>query len=201
MNYNSDQLVLLGIFALITGCRYLISIIRGVHPVLILRNSKGTVERTVESLPVAGVGLGSLLVLRNIFTPDICSFLAYGLTMPAPLQRAGFLLALFSFSLLVSGYWALGNSWRIGIGDEERSDLITTGIFAYTRNPVYLFFFSFLAGLFLINGDYTLLFLYIVVSASLHLQVLREEKVLRRQFGEIYERYASQTPRYLLKLR
>ncbi len=196
MNHDLYQLALLSVFVLIISTRYMISVAKGIHPILILSREKPASEKAVEFLPVAGVGLASLLVLRRIFTPQIWPFLSTGFEVPLYLQLTGLIVALFSFIPLVMGYRALGPNWRVGLGDEEKSNLVTGGIFAYTRNPVYIFFYAFFTGLFLLNGDYSLLLLSLVVVVSLHIQVLQEEKALYRRFGEVYLQYREKVPRY-----
>jgi protein-S-isoprenylcysteine O-methyltransferase Ste14 len=196
MNTNYLQLLLLTIFALVISVRYAISLIRGVRPVLILKKEKSLTQRFTEAVPVAAVALTALLVLRKIFTPQIGSALAVGLKTSLALQVFGFSIALLSFILLIGGYWALGNNWRVGTGDEETKELVTDGFFSYTRNPVYMFFNLFMLGKFLINGDIVILILLIIVMVSLHLLILQEEKLLSRNFGHIYDHYMSSTPRY-----
>jgi protein-S-isoprenylcysteine O-methyltransferase Ste14 len=195
------QLILLSLFATVTGLKYLFAVIRGVRPVVILKGEKKLSEKILESLPVAGTGLAVFLVLRKIFTPQICTFLSSGFTTPFYLQTAGFFLAFISFILLVGGYHALGSSWRVGAVEEETEELVTWGIFAYTRNPVYIFFSVFTTSLFFMNGDYALLVLSIIITISLHFQVLREEKILRKKYGTVYEEYLARVPRYFIQNR
>lgn len=196
MFFDYAQLLLLSLFALIITVRYLVSVTGGVKPVLIFRRGKSVLERLAEMAPVAGIGLLAMLVLRNVVTPHTASFLGCGFTMPLFLQGTGFILALLSFVFLVGGYRALGTNWRVGTGDAENGELVTKSIFAYTRNPVYLFFNGFAAGIFLINGDYLMLALFVFVAAGLHLLILQEERTLRRKFGSAYAVYAAKVPRY-----
>ena len=196
MDFEFNQLTLLSLFALIISLRYLVSVSRGVRPVLILSKQKIPAERFIESLPVAAVGLTAALILRKIFTPHIGAFLAAGFNMPTAIQQIGFLIALLSFALLIAGYWSLGNNWRVGTGEEAQKELVQTGIYSFTRNPVYLFFNLYLFGFFLLNGDYLILVLNAIVVLSLHRVILEEEKLLHERFGGIYQNYTESTPRY-----
>ena len=196
MNPELLQLIMFSFFAAILSIKYLNSFLRGVKPVQILNRVKTPSERLVESLPVVAVGLAILLVLRGIFTPRICFFLGVGVNFPFAVQKAGFITAYLSFLLLISGYLALGPNWRVGTGVNEQIKLVTGGIFAYTRNPVYLFFNLFSSSLFLINGDYLLLGLFFFTAGGLHLVILREEVFLKERFGAEYERYLITVPRY-----
>ena len=75
---------------------------------------------------------------------------------------------------------------------------MTRGIFSLTRNPIYVFIDCWFIGIFLING--TLIFLVFAVFAitAQHWQILREEEFLKKRYGEPYESYRNQTPRYLI---
>lgn len=76
--------------------------------------------------------------------------------------------------------------------------LITTGIFAWTRNPIYLADVLILLGLSLFWGK--LLGLLLVLPFAWLLQkrfILGEEARLRAAFGDAFERYAANTRRWL----
>jgi protein-S-isoprenylcysteine O-methyltransferase Ste14 len=197
MNSEYLQLTSLSIFTLILLARYAASLARGLRPVLLLKKEKSLKARAVEALPVAAVGLNALLILRKVFTPHIAPLLAGGFTPPPSLQFLGFALSFLSFFVLVPAYWALGDNWRVGTGDEAVRELVTGGVFAYTRNPVYLFFHLFLGGKFLINGDIIMLVLLGIVTAGLHRVTLEEERLLEARFGGPYREYRQAVPRYL----
>lgn len=196
MNINYGQLFLLAIFAIVLTIRYLISLKEKIKPIIIFKKEKNFSEKIIEIAPIIAVILATFLVLRKIFTPQICSFLSFGYTPPFWLQLIGFFISLFSFILLISGYYYLGNNWRVGVDDESIDKLVTNGIFAYTRNPIYLFFNLFWLGIFIINGDIILFFLFVVLSITLHLLILKEEEFLERKFRDLYTNYKQSTPRY-----
>ena len=103
---------------------------------------------------------------------------------------AGLLLLLWS---LVS----FGQSFRVGIDAEHPDKLITNGIFAFTRNPIYVAFATILLGQFLIFSNWILL-VYMVAGIWLfHRQVLREEEYLKQHYGEEYLEYCNRVRRYL----
>jgi len=193
---NYGQLFLLVIFAITLTIRYIISLKEKVTPIIIFTKEKDFVERIIDIAPVITVNLAILLVLRKIFTPQICSFLSFGYKPPLWLQLFGFIISFSSFFLLIPGYYYIGNNWRIGINDDSIDRLVTNGIYVYTRNPIYLFFDFFWLGMFIINGDIILLILLIILSATLHLIILKEEKFLQRKFKDLYENYKKSTPRY-----
>jgi protein-S-isoprenylcysteine O-methyltransferase Ste14 len=46
----------------------------------------------------------------------------------------------------------MGDSWRIGVGPGARTDLITSGLFRGSRNPIFLMRVT-LAGVFLVTPN------------------------------------------------
>jgi len=103
---------------------------------------------------------------------------------------AGLLLLLWS---LVS----FGQSFRVGIDTEDPDKLITSGVFAFSRNPIYVAFAVILIGQFLIFSNWILL-VYIGAAIWLfHRQVLREEEYLKKHYGMEYAQYCNRVSRYL----
>lgn len=99
--------------------------------------------------------------------------------------------------LLALSLVSFGKSFRIGIDTDRPDKLITTGVFAYTRNPMYVAFAFVLLGEFLIFSN-PLLLIYLVAAILLfHRQVLREEEFMRRHYGVQYSDYCARVRRYL----
>lgn len=95
--------------------------------------------------------------------------------------------------------WALvsfGRSFRVGIDADHPDRLTTTGIFAYSRNPIYVAFGSILIGQFLIFSNWILLVYLGAGVWLLHRQVLREEAFLERHYGQDYVAYRRRVRRY-----
>jgi protein-S-isoprenylcysteine O-methyltransferase Ste14 len=107
----------------------------------------------------------------------------------------GFCLA----GLLLLG-WSLvsfGQSFRVGIDQDHPDKLITSGVFAVSRNPIYVAFGLILLGQFLVFSNWILL---IYLGAAIWLfnrQVLREEGFLKEHYGKEYAEYCKRVRRYL----
>ncbi|HET9716709.1 MAG TPA: isoprenylcysteine carboxylmethyltransferase family protein [Pseudolabrys sp.] len=75
--------------------------------------------------------------------------------------------------------------------------LVTVGIFAWMRNPMYVGGILLLAGLAVLLASDWILVMTILSTAVLHFGVVtREERYLETKFGEVYRRYREQVPRY-----
>jgi protein-S-isoprenylcysteine O-methyltransferase Ste14 len=120
----------------------------------------------------------------ELFSSEIVSWIGVALCM---LGLILFLLSLISF----------GKSFRVGIDEEHPGALVTTGVFAISRNPIYTAFGFILLGIFLIFANWILL-LYLVVGIWLfNRQVLSEEVSLKKIYGEEYLEYCKKVHRYL----
>ena len=115
----------------------------------------------------------------------------------AILAWLGVLLCLAGLSLLLWSLVSFGQSFRVGIDTQHPDKLITTGVFAFSRNPIYVAFAFILLGQFLIFSNWILL-LYLAAGIWLfHRQVLREEGYLKGYYGQEYLEYCSRVRRYL----
>ena len=74
----------------------------------------------------------------------------------------------------------------------ENNQLITGGIYAWVRHPIYAAFLFLNAGILLVQANYVLLILPAVYWLALTVLMKRtEERWLRRQFGQQYVDYES----------
>ena len=105
-------------------------------------------------------------------------------------------------ALIIAGYagtlWcyrAMGDSWRIGVNQNEKNPLITIGPYRAIRHPIYAFQIVMLAGVFLllptILSAVILAFHFICVL----IKAADEESYLLRIQGERYKEYMSRTGR------
>ena len=104
------------------------------------------------------------------------------------------------FAAMALMLWSLvsfGRSFRVGIDTEHPDRLVTTGAFAYTRNPIYVAFAWVLVGEFLIFPNWILL-IYLAGGVWLfNRQVLREEVYLANNYGPEYAEYRARVRRYV----
>lgn len=92
---------------------------------------------------------------------------------------------------------AFGASWRIGIDRHAPGALVTHGVFAWTRNPIYVAFDLLAVGTFLVQGRLAFLALALIIVGMLHGQIRREERFLDRAYGDPYRAYCARVGRYL----
>ncbi len=109
----------------------------------------------------------------------------------------GVTICLIGLVLMILSLISFGKSFRVGIDTQQPGQLIRTGIFAFTRNPIYVAFAGILLGQFLVFPNWILLIYFIAASWLIHRQVLREEEFLKLHYGQEYSNYCAQVRRYL----
>jgi len=99
----------------------------------------------------------------------------------------------FAFSLK-----AFGDSFRVGIDNEKPDKLITNGMFAVSRNPIYVSFIFFFLGLTVVNMNVaSMVMLFCFFIPVIHRQIIREEKFMKSHYGGAYAKYCEKVRRYL----
>lgn len=100
--------------------------------------------------------------------------------------------------LAVTAQVDMGASWRIGVDEAERTELVTHGSFTLVRNPIFSGMFLAVVGLALLVPSALALGAAVTAIVGLELQVRRvEEPYLRATHGAAYRRWAARTGRFV----
>ena len=135
------------------------------------------------------------LIFANTF--DLPTVSRQEFFQSAILQWVGVFLCLAGLLLVLWSLVSFGRSFRVGIDTERPDKLVTSGAFAYSRNPIYVAFALVLLGQFLVFPNWLLL-VYLFAGVWLfHRQVLREEEYLKQHYGREYLEYSNRVRRYL----
>src|SRR5262245_9964022 len=108
---------------------------------------------------------------------------------------------LLSNILIFGGFILLASAWRVLHTAQQNGKLATTGAYSFIRHPQYDGFILIMLG-FLIQWPTipTLVMFPILVYTYARLARHEQEEV-RRQFGDVWDRYASETPAFIPRLR
>jgi protein-S-isoprenylcysteine O-methyltransferase Ste14 len=159
-----------------------------------LRHDAGVADWLSGILFIGGMAMGvtsPVLVLGDHLEPidalDVDALHAIGIVLAA----AGG-LAVFGAQL------GMGESWRIGVSDEEKTELITQGWFSVVRNPIYTAMIAGWTGIALIVPTWLGCAAVVTIALGLEVQVrLIEEPYLQRTHGDAYRDYASRVGRFV----
>lgn len=117
--------------------------------------------------------------------------------MPANARFTGFCIGMLGDMIFLVSVLCMKDSWRAGIPDKDRTKLVTTGIYRYSRNPAFLGFDFMYVGLLLMYFNLSMFVVSSFAIIMLHLQILQEERYLTENYGDSYREYRKHVFRYL----
>jgi protein-S-isoprenylcysteine O-methyltransferase Ste14 len=110
----------------------------------------------------------------------------------------GIVLAVAGICLTFGAQLAMGDSWRVGVDPEERTELVVGGPFGLVRNPIYSAMLPTILGLVLMVPSMLGIVGFLTLLAGLEMQVrLVEEPYLLGVHGDAYARYAARVGRFI----
>lgn len=125
-------------------------------------------------------------------------FISIPFGVPVILQAFGFFLTLIGFLLGVGAFIEFRKARTTLDPHGSVSQIVTTGIYRFTRNPIYLGFLLMVIGLPLNSGYYWgILIAPFYAVAMNRLVIEREEAYLEKKFKEQYTGYRSRVRRWL----
>lgn len=113
------------------------------------------------------------------------------------LEIAGSAVLAASLLWVVAAQAQMGASWRIGIDAAGQPPLVKKGLFAISRNPIFLGMRFALLGLFLALPTAATLAVLLLGEALMQIQVRLEEAHLQAALGDEYDAYRGRTRRWL----
>lgn len=164
-------------------------------------------------LPLLAVRLGMLRILkpdslrRASFTPPVEE--GAGWTMPLYVACEGLLLLYPLFLTIKGGGWlALGvplmvaglilvalSAWEFT--HTEGHQPLTSGIYRYSRNPMYVGYLLYFAGVGLVAASWLYILIAVMEQIALYWLIRGEERWCLAEYGEPYRRYTYEVRRYI----
>ena len=151
------------------------------------------------------VGLTALYVAaRAIWWLDVDGVAGRIASVSALTQAGGGLLQGVALSMMAVGVLAMiagqqnmGLSWRIGVDRERPTDLVTRGLFRYSRNPIFTGVGAYFIALFLVSPTALTLGIMYAGLVGMAVQVRLEEEHLGRLHGAAYDEYRRRVRRWV----
>lgn len=169
----------------------------GINPV-VLPKSDDAYGYVARGFKLAMIALLVYLALINLSPQVVMShagrlpFLEAGW-----IRNAGWVLLVGALLTTVKAQADMGQSWRIGIDRKRRTELVTTGLFARSRNPIFLSMRLAMLGLLLVEPNAVSLSLLMSAELLMQVQVRLEEEYLQRLHETIYTEYRQRVRRWL----
>lgn len=188
MPYLWLALLVLVIFYGIYFAKMLVQKRQGVQTRQIGRVKEKSVHRVEVLMSIATLAAPVIQILSILFGWN---------HMPANARFTGFCIGMLGDMIFLVSVLCMKDSWRAGIPDKDRTKLVTTGIYRYSRNPAFLGFDFMYVGLLLMHFNLSMLVVSAFAIIMLHLQILQEERYLTENYGDSCREYRKHVFRYL----
>lgn len=172
-----------------------------VKNIMLSKKLKGTVRGKNKE---ASISIALFTVTIVIAITSVLSEYLNELFIPIPFPANDYIIFIGMFLLflnLVISFLALvqmRDSWRVGIKEKDKTDLIISGIFKITRNPYFLSYILLFLAYILLVANVLIIISSLLGFISIHKMIMKEEKYLEALHGSKYLDYKKNVPRYLL---
>lgn len=134
----------------------------------------------------------------EIIVTEIVSVLFYAGDVNNVIRIIGLVLLGLGVIVFTVSVLQMKDNWRAGVQREEKTELVTTGIYSISRNPAFLGFDLMYIGILITFFNWILCVVTCVVMVLFHLQIVNvEEDFLIEAFGDEYIKYRKKVCRYL----
>ena len=112
------------------------------------------------------------------------------------IQVAGVVIIAMSLIIMLLTLLHFRNSLRFGLDENNCGKLISSGIFAISRNPFFTSLLLWFFGVALVFPSPFFIGFALLAAAGIHLFILKEEKFMQQFYGSEYLEYRRKVRRY-----
>jgi protein-S-isoprenylcysteine O-methyltransferase Ste14 len=190
-------IISLAIFYILFIGRTILLYRKGIKVYVIGTSTKKLLEIILENILFPVLLLWSIYITITALHINVPAIISNYLINIVWIKYIGIILCYVGLIIFFLALISFGKAWRIGIDEKNSNELITDGIFKYSRNPIFLFMDLYFIGIMLIYPNIIFSIITMCTVIGLHFQIVREEKFLENKFGEEYNEYKKQTRRYI----
>ena len=166
---------------------------QGIDGNIMGKGDKPRAARRVELALKAVTVLGAAAQLASVLFPGLPG----RMPAPKPIAAAGVFLAWAGCVFFLMSVTAMKTNWRAGFSAEQRTELVTDGVYRISRNPAFVGFDLLYLGTAAACPNITIFVAAAAAMTLFHVQILGEERHLYATFGDAYTQYQSRVGRYL----
>lgn len=140
------------------------------------------------------------LKIVTCLTPavELISIFLFKPILPEMIRWMGAVIGIIGVSIFIISVVTMRDSWRAGVSETEKTELVTDGIYQISRNPAFLGFDLLYIGILLMYFNWLLFGVSIFAMIMFHLQIVNvEEDFLIVTFGDDYIKYKNRVCRYI----
>lgn len=129
---------------------------------------------------------------------EVVSIILGTTKFPVGVRIVGVCVGATGAAVFIISVLTMRDSWRAGVSETDKTDLVTEGIYQFSRNPAFLGFDLVYIGICLMFFNYILFVVSLFAMLMFHLQIVNvEEDFLMKAFGDEYVDYRKKVHRYL----
>ena len=133
-----------------------------------------------------------------IIAIEVVSIIFYAGSVNDVLRIIGLIVLALGVIAFTVSVLRMKDNWRAGVQREEKTELVTNGIYSISRNPAFLGFDLMYIGIMIAFFNWYLCIATCLVMVLFHLQIVNvEEEFLIEAFGDEYIKYRKKVCRYL----
>ena len=128
---------------------------------------------------------------------EIVSIILNTSVLPLWTRIVGICIAVTGVAVFITSVVTMRDSWRAGVSKTDKTDLVTSGIYSFSRNPAFLGFDLVYIGILLMFFNLIPFIISVFGVVIFHLQIVNvEEDFLIDTFREEYINYKKKVCRY-----
>ena len=168
----------------------------GVNPYRLMSNpgAEEVTSRYFRLLPFLSLSVLVVYLLPGSYYGYLAPF--YWLHSEV-LQALGIAVMSAALVIILVAQNQMGQSWRIGVDYDHRTEFVQHGLFRYSRNPIFAGIMLSVIGYFLILPNAITLLIVMLDLALIQVQIRLEEQHLATEHGEVYQRYCARVRRWV----
>lgn len=126
---------------------------------------------------------------------------AFALQFPlyAALRWAAALVGVVCLVVLIRCMKHMGRNWRMDVTTEQKTELVTDGLFGRIRHPIYAFSMLLMVCSAVVAPTMPMVAIAVVHILLMNVKARNEERHLLQSCGEAYARYLARTGRFFPK--
>ena len=189
MSIKIITLILMAIFYICYFAKMINQRKQGIKTDQLGKGKQGFIKFIEISLKMTTYLLPFVQIISIVFYSDI-KYIA--------LRIVGVIITAFGVLVFIMAVAQMKENWRAGVQREDRTSLVTAGIYSVSRNPAFLGFDLMYIGILFSFFNWSLCVITALALVLFHLQIVNvEEDFLIETFGQEYLEYKKNVFRYL----
>ena len=142
--------------------------------------------------------IGFALLFSNFDTRG-SAFVLFTHIIPntAPVGYAGLIVTIVGLIAILSARYSLGSNWSVGMDVKEKHELVTCGLYAYIRHPIYAALLMMFFGSAVVFGTLGSVIGFILAIVSCLIRIHNEDALMAREFPDTHAAYVTRTKRLI----